>query len=613
MYQPIENYAVVGDLNTVALVGLNGSIDFLCFPYFDSPTIFAALLDDKRGGRFVIAPAGGYGRTKQIYLPDSNVLLTRFFCGDGVAEVMDYMPVEESGHQHAVVRRASVIRGEIRFTMLCAPRFDYARGSHQVEQSRNCVRFVSTCRHKVDLCLRSTIPLKVIDGQAHAEFTLHAGRSADFILEKASSRQSPASGQDFVFKNFNETNNFWRSWISRCNYRGRWREMVNRSALALKLLISRKYGSIVAAPTFGLPENIGGERNWDYRYAWIRDSAFTVYCLLQLGYTDEAAAFMKWIHARCTDRCADHGNGPLRIVYRLDGSSGLNEEVLSHLEGYRKSAPVRIGNAAEGQLQLDIYGELMDSVYLYDRYAQPVSYELWNDLTELTDWVCANWRLKDQSIWEVRSPGREFLFSRLMCWVALDRAVRIAVARSLPAPLDKWLAARDEIHREINQHYYNKKRNTFAQYKGGQSTDAALLLMPLVKFVSPVDPRWLSTIRAIEEDLVCDALVHRYKIEGEGTDGLRGDEGTFSLCSFWYVEALARAGQLDKARLCFEKMLSYANHVGLYSEQLGPQGEHLGNFPQALTHLAVISAAFDLERNLNQSSSQMQAYPSQAK
>ncbi len=600
MYEPIENHAVIGDLNTVALVALDGTIDFMCFPDFDSPTIFASLLDARRGGFFRIAPVLSRFNKKQLYLPDSNILLTRFLSDAGVVEIVDFMPVEESGHEHAVVRRVHVVRGKVRMQMICAPRFDYARARHSVEAGDGCVRFISSGSDATALCLRASVPLRVETGDAVGEFTLRAGQAADFILEQADGANSPSAAPDFVPRSFAETARFWHLWVARSNYRGRWREMVNRSALVLKLLTSRRHGSAVAAPTFGLPEQIGGERNWDYRYSWVRDSAFTVYCLLQLGYTEEATAFIKWIHARCAACNTEADRGPLKLVYRLDGSTYLPEQVLPHLEGYMGSRPVRVGNGAVDQLQLDIYGELMDAIYLHDRYTEPVSYDLWNDLSRVTDWVCDNWRAKDQSIWEVRASGREFTFSRLMCWTALDRAARIAMARSLPAPLDRWLKARDEIYRELHQYYFSPRRNAFAQSRGSDDMDASTLLMPLVKFISPVDSRWLSTIDAIEQDLLSDALVYRYRLDGQEGDGLQGAEGTFSLCSFWYVESLARAGKVRKARLCFEKMLSYANYVGLYSEQLGPQGKHLGNFPQALTHLSLISAAYDLDRNLEQ-------------
>ncbi|GIX47310.1 MAG: glucoamylase [Candidatus Tectimicrobiota bacterium] len=597
-YQPIENYGVIGDLHTVALVGMDGSIDFLCLPHFDSPSVFAALLDDQRGGRFQIAPVLGGARQKQLYLPDTNVLLTRFLSPEGVAEISDFMPVEpEANHYHSVVRRAKTVRGEVHFRMLCAPRFDYARAAHRVEQRDGEVLFVSQGPDGTALRLRSSVPVRVVGGDVVAEFTLRAGETAAFVLEQAyPGEASPSAAPDYVSRTFKETVNFWRRWLGRSTYNGRWREMVHRSALLLKLLTSQTYGSIVAAPTFGLPEEIGGVRNWDYRYTWIRDASFTLYALIRLGYTEEAAAFMKWIEARCGELEPD---GSLQVMYGIDGRHDLSEALLPHLEGYSKSAPVRIGNNAYQQLQLDIYGELMDSVYLYNKYGDPISHDLWRDLVRLIDWVCTNWRQPDEGIWETRGGRHEFLYSRVMCWVAVDRGIRLAQKRSFPAPLEWWLKVRDEIYRDIFEGFWDAQRQAFVQYRGGRTLDAASLLMPLVKFISPTDPRWLSTLRAIEAELVEDSLVYRYRLDHGFSDGLHGGEGTFSMCSFWYVECLSRAGDLEKARFYFEKMLGYANHLGLYAEELGPRGEHLGNFPQAFTHLALISAAYDLNRRLS--------------
>jgi GH15 family glucan-1,4-alpha-glucosidase len=372
---------------------------------------------------------------------------------------------------------------------------------------------------------------------------------------------------------------------------------VNRSALTLKLLTSRQHGSIVAAPTFGLPETIGGGRNWDYRYTWIRDSSFTLYGLMRLGYTKEAAGFMDWIMARCRELEPD---GSLQIMYGIDGRHVLREEILPHLEGYMGSGPVRIGNAAYTHLQLDIYGELMDSVYLYDKYGSPIGYDAWTNIVRLTDWVCANWRQPDEGIWEVRGGRHDFLFSRVMCWVAVDRAIRLATKRSFPAPLARWHEVRDTIYQDVFTRFWDPTRQAFMQYAGAATLDASALLLPLVRFISPTDPRWVSTLRAIERDLVSDSLVYRYRtVDGGFSDGLTGQEGTFSMCSFWYVECLSRMGDLQQARFFFEKMLGYANHLGLYGEELDAQGQHLGNFPQAFTHLALISAAYDLDRRLS--------------
>jgi GH15 family glucan-1,4-alpha-glucosidase len=373
--------------------------------------------------------------------------------------------------------------------------------------------------------------------------------------------------------------------------------MVNRSALTLKLLTSEADGSIVAAPTFGLPEKIGGERNWDYRYTWIRDSSFTLYALMRLGYTEEAQAFMRWMEQRCQEQKPGH---PLQVMYRLDGSHELPEQVLKSFEGYEKSQPVRIGNAASKQLQLDIYGELMDSIYIFNRHGQPISYDFWVDLVSIVEWVCKNWKKSDDGIWEVRGGARPFLYSRAMCWLAIERAMKIAQQRSYPAPLVRWLRVRNEIYRSIYVDFWNPKLKSFVQYKGAQTVDASCLLLPMVKFISPIDPRWASTLEAIKKDLVQDSLVYRYLPGKAAPDGFDGNEGTFSMCSFWYVECLARANDLRQARFIFEKALGYANHLGLYAEQLGPCGEHLGNFPQALTHIALISAAWNLNERLNE-------------
>jgi GH15 family glucan-1,4-alpha-glucosidase len=599
-YQPIENYGVIGDLHTVALVGMDGSIDFMCFPYFDSPSIFAAILDHEKGGRFRIAPVLDGARQKQLYLPDSNILLSRFLSEQGVAEISDFMAIEGSrGHCHDLVRRVKTVRGEIRFRMVCAPRFDYGRLAHRVKIRDGEAVFYPDGRGFQAFRLRSEVSLRAEKGAATAEFTLRAGETASFVLEEARGNDySPSAGGDYVSRAFKDTLNFWRQWVARSNYRGRWRETVNRSALTLKLLTSLPHGSIVAAPTFGLPEEIGGERNWDYRFTWIRDASFTLYALIRLGYTQEAAAFMRWIEERCGELDSD---GSLQIMYGIDGRHELIEESLPHLEGYRGSSPVRIGNGAYKQLQLDIYGELMDSVYLYDKYGEPTSYDFWSNLVRLIDWVCRNWRKKDKGIWEIRSGGREFLYSRLMCWVAVDRGIRLARKRSLPAPLDRWYKVRDAIYRDIFTNFWDPRRKAFVQSKGSRAQDAANLLMPMMKFLGPKDPRWLSTLKAIEEDLVEDSHVYRYRTEEGSPDGLKGEEGTFTMCSFWYVECLSRAGEIQKARFFFEKMLGYANHLGLFSEELGPSGEHLGNYPQAFTHLGLISAAYNLDLNLSAS------------
>jgi GH15 family glucan-1,4-alpha-glucosidase len=597
-YQPIENYGVIGDLNTVALVSLEGSIDFMCFPAFDSPTIFAALLDHQKGGYFQIAPDAGDFRKKQRYLPDTNILLTTFLSSDGVATVSDFMPIQHLGHRHNLVRRVKVVRGEISLQMVCAPRFDYGRRTHAVRKKGHAFYFTPNKGSQSPLLFRSSVPAKIDHASVRANFTLRTGEIAWFILEEdGDGEESPSARPDYLTESFKETMNFWLSWIGRSQYRGRWREVVNRSALTLKLLTSLPHGSIVAAATFGLPESIGGERNWDYRFTWVRDASFTLDALMRLGYTGEASAFMKWIEERCA---AFDPRRPLQVMYRTDGGRNLPETNLKNFEGYKGSRPVRIGNAASEQLQLDIYGELLDAIYIYDKHGGQISYDFWMNITRIVEWVCRNWGKPDAGIWEVRGGRREFLYSKVLCWVALDRAITLARERSFPAPLVRWHRIRDEIYQHIFSRYWNPKLKSFVQFRGAKTVDAASLLMPMVKFISPTDPRWQSTLAAIEKHLVEDSLVFRYRPSKAAPDGLHSGEGTFSMCSFWYAECVARAGDLKKARFMFEKALGYSNHLGLYAEQLGPSGEHLGNFPQALSHIALISAAWTLDKKLNE-------------
>ncbi|MBV9019942.1 MAG: glycoside hydrolase family 15 protein, partial [Ktedonobacteraceae bacterium] len=388
---------------------------------------------------------------------------------------------------------------------------------------------------------------------------------------------------------------FWHNWIAQCQYQGRWREVVHRSALVLKLLTFAPSGAIVAAPTTSLPETIGGHRNWDYRYTWLRDASFTLYALLTLGFTQEAEAFMGWLDARCHEL---KGSGALQPMYGIDGRHDLPETTLDHLEGYRGSKPVRIGNAAVRQNQLDIYGEVMDSVYLFNRH-KSISYDLWWNLRHLLDWLVTHWQHADEGIWEVRGGPKQFVHSRVMSWVAFDRALRVARHRGLPAPLERWEQVSAEIYEQVMELGWNEKVGSFVQYYGSDAIDASTLLMVLTKFTGPNDPRMMRTIERIQRELTSDSHVYRYNPKLAADDGLGTSEGTFSMCSFWLVEALARAGNLYEARLILEKMLTYSNHVGLYSEEIGPTGEALGNFPQAFTHLSLISACYNMDRALN--------------
>jgi GH15 family glucan-1,4-alpha-glucosidase len=595
-FQPIENYGVIGNMRSVALVGMNGSIDFLCYPDFDSPTVFAALLDDSKGGCFQIEPQLTNVRIRQLYLPDTNILLTRFLAEEGVAELTDYMPIQKNGEQpNEIVRTASVIRGNVSFKMRCQPRFDYARSGHRTEISDGCALFIPDDKAHSPMALYSTVALRREAQDVASEFSLQAGSTATFVLGGPRPEGQPPE-MEVVGERFLQTSRFWKKWIAKSKYKGRWREMVNRSALMLKLLISREHGSLIAAPTFSLPENIGGVRNWDYRFTWLRDATFTLYALIRLGFVEEAEAFIDWLKGRVSENAE---RGPLQVMYGIDGRRKLDEFALDHLCGYENSRPVRIGNAAYQQLQLDIYGEMMDAIYLANKYGDPTSHAGWQSVERMLDWLGKNWQRPDEGIWEVRGGAKEFLHSRLMCWVAFDRALRLAQKRSLSGPLEVWHRTRDEIRNDIFTNFWDDELQSFVQAKGTKDLDASALLMPMMRFISPVDPMWLSTMKAIEGRLIEDTLVRRYEVERTHVDGLPGKEGSFTACSFWYVECLARAGELERAQLLFEKLLGYANHLGLYSEELGSDGRHLGNFPQAFTHLALISAATYLDRALS--------------
>ncbi len=617
-------------MRTTALIGLNGSIDWFCHPRHDSPSIFGAILDSEKGGHFKIESTVEKDHHKQFYYPETNILVTRFLCDCGVGEVVDFMPLGNSRMRNWIIRQVRTVRREITFRAECYPAFDYARAQHKTKEIANGMAFVcdtNPCKDTRPLnpnddsdeveCqhfeLITDIPLQKNDKGAFAEFTLEEGESAIFIFRPASQFVESEQFEDLnqtaeIF--FHETTDYWRNWLAHCVYTGRWRRRVERSALALKLLTYEPTGAIVAAPTTSLPEQIGGERNWDYRYTWIRDAAFTVYALIRVGFTEEARAFMGWLEARCQELGE---GGSLQVMYRIDGELDLEEEHLDHLEGYKKSQPVRIGNGAYDQLQLDICGELMDSVYLYNKYGEFISYSFWTHLRYLTNWVCDNWQRKDQGVWESRGGDKDHVYSRLMCWVAVDRALRIAEERSFPADRLRWLTVRDEIFEEILEKGWNEERGAFVQAYGEKDLDAGCLIMPLVFFMSASDPKMLSTIAEVrkpprEGGLTANSLVYRYNplnSQGESSDGLEGEEGTFNLCTFWLVEALTRAGSanpdlLNEARRIFEEMLTYANHVGLYAEETGTSGEGLGNFPQAFTHIALISAAWNLSEALGE-------------
>ncbi|MDR5817916.1 MULTISPECIES: glycoside hydrolase family 15 protein [unclassified Caballeronia] len=592
---PVDGRGMIGNMKTAALVSLRGALDFMCFPRIDSPTLFAALLDGERGGSFAITPRVPHANVKQMYLPETNVLLTRFMTGDGVCELLDLMPVAADAPRadqapNCVLRIVRLVFGRMTLDVTCAPRFDYARAGHEARAVERGVEFIPA-DGSPPVQLLANVPLSLDGARACATLELEEGDCACFAFGLPEGLADIEAEHDAVLA---ATIDYWKSWSARSTYRGRYREVVLRSALTLKMLSSEEFGAIVAAPTFGLPEAQDGSRRWDYRFTWIRDAAFSVYALLRLGYTGEAEGFMKWIAGRSRD-CSSHGQ--LRVMYSVDGEDALAEANLDSLVGDGKGQ-LLIGNEARAQIQLDVYGALLDSLYLYNKYGAAISYEGWRHVTRTVDYVVEHWRDADNGIWEFRNGTRPLLHSRLMCWVTVDRALRLAEKRSLPAPLASWFSTRDEIHHDIHEHFWNDELQSFVQTPDSDTLDASTLMMPLVRFIGPKDPRWIGTLDAIGRELRVDPLIFRYT-RGPTLDGLPGTEGGFSACSFWYAEALARAGRVDEGRLVFEKMLAYANHVGLFSEEVATSGEALGNFPQALTHLALISAAYQLDRDLD--------------
>jgi GH15 family glucan-1,4-alpha-glucosidase len=605
-YPNIADHGLIGDLHTAALVATDGTIDFFCCPRFDSPSVFASLLDADRGGHFQIRPDRDDYVSKQLYFPDTANLITRFLTPDGVGEVHDFMPVAgpTPTDRHRLVRQLKVVRGTMRFVVDLQPRFDYGRKPHKLEITKDGAVFQSD---GMELTMHAvatpdqTLEKEGITLERHGDDlrwtrTLREGQTGGVVLEWAGGAPRRIA-PDEVQRLLEESANFWRDWLHQSRYTGRWRDTVNRSAITLKLMTYRPTGAIVAAPTTGLPEQAGGERNWDYRYTWIRDGSFSIYALLGLGYIEEAAAFAVWLRDRASESAGSSGR-PLKIMYRVDGSSDLVEETLDHFEGWRGSRPVRIGNGAADQLQLDIYGEAMDSVYLADANGLVAGHQGWTELARIMDWLCDNWDQPDEGIWETRGGQKDFTYGRLQTWVALDRAIKIAARRGRPANAARWVIERDHVYNQIMQRGWNPKVGAFTQHYSTEVLDSSLLMMPLMGFVAPQDPMWLSTLKAMDRELVSDSLVYRYN-PSASPDGLAGDEGTFSLCTFWYVDALARSGRLDEAQLVFEKMRTYANHLGLYSEEISSTGDQLGNFPQAFSHLSLISAAINLDYQLD--------------
>ncbi len=606
-YPNISEHGLIGDLQTAALVTSDGTVDFFCCPRFDSPSVFASLLDADRGGYFSLKPVGDNYVTRQLYFPDTAALITRFMTPDGVGEVLDFMPVIEGKptDRHRLVRHLRVARGTMKFQLDIQPRFDYGRAKHTIEMHENGAVF--RAENGMHLTMHAAGQRRAVaeggvvieragDG-LRATLSLREGESGRGVVLESMGGEPRSLAPEELNQMAGDTAAYWKTWLGRSTYRGRWREMVSRSAMTLKLLTYEPTGAPVAAATFGLPEQAGGERNWDYRFTWVRDGSLTMHALASLGYLEEAGRFGAWLRDRVTEH-AGSGSGPLKIMYRVDGSSDLVEESLDHFEGWRASRPVRIGNGAADQLQLDIYGEAMDALAAGAEHGLPIAYQGWQALARIIDWVCDNWDQPDEGVWETRGGRKDFTYGRFQCWVALDRAIRLAERTGRPANVTRWAAERDHLYNQVMERGWNPKVEAFTQHYDTDVMDSSLLLMPIEGFIEARDPMWLSTLRAMDRELVSDSLVYRYN-PAASPDGLHGDEGTFSLCTFLYVDALARAGRLDEAVLTFEKMQTYANHLGLYSEEIGATGEQLGNFPQAFTHLSLINAAITLNRELD--------------
>ncbi|KAG7442341.1 glycoside hydrolase family 15 protein [Guyanagaster necrorhizus] len=675
-YIPISDHGLIGNLHTAALISTDGSVESYCVPNFDSPSVFARILDKDKGGHFSITPKVPF-TTKQNYLPSSNVLQTKFMNEQGVISVTDFLPRQKASESlpttatqpllHWLIRRVEVVRGAIPLCMQCAPAFDYARVEHTTAihedtssavpqkkatfESKDCaldLRYVVDSTMDNVACPSVELHLLDLSDKGHkglgvcADLSLVEGQCVWFILRippakaasgyevleinglPAAAVSDPLLTKELMDGLFHTTIKYWVDWIRHSSYNGSWKEAVHRSALALKLLIFEPTGAVVASPTFSLPEYIGGTRNWDYRASWIRDSSFTLYALIRLGFTHEANAYLEFIFERLRHKNPD---GSLQIMYTIHGGKDLEEIELNHLDGHKGSKPVRIGNGAADHLQLDIYGELMDCIYLGQKFGRPLSYDDWVLVRELVDYVVENLKNPDLSIWfapsyevcpsnisrsfrEVRNKKRHFTYSKIMLWVAIDRGLRLADKRSLPCPRRyKWLEARDLLYEEIMQKAWNVERQHFGQsYEETHVLDSALLIMPLVFFMQGSDPRFVSTLKQILKTperggLTSNNLIFRYDVH-KSDDGVGGEEGTFCLCTLWGVEALTRAGQYDRAMLpkavtMFEDFLQYLNHVGLCTEEVSEAGEGLGNAVQGFTHVTLISAAYNLSRTLS--------------
>lgn len=587
----IAEYGLIGDLRSAALVGRHGGIDWCCLPRFDSGSVFAALLDPVRGGTWLIQPTEPFAAV-QRYLTGTNVLETTFRTAGAEAVLTDFMPLTAEGRppdgHREIHRRLHGLRGEMPMRIRFMPRFEYGARSTRLE--RVAAGLFASDRTDQVLTLASARPFewRIEQGAADTAFSLPAGDTRWLVLRHDDDDVHPVDRYESQRK-LDETTAFWLRWSSRIRYAGPWRDAVERSALALKLLTDHDTGAIIAAPTTSLPETIGGSRNWDYRFSWLRDAVFTVRALQRIGHSAEADAFMRFLRRVCRHE----GGGHLQIMYTVDGRRDLEERQLDHLAGYRGSRPVRVGNGAVGQLQLDVYGEVLAAADAWRR-EHPMSEGAWRTLRPLVDWVSQNWSRPDSGIWEVRGEPRHYLFSKVMNWVALDRGIRMATELSLPGDVAGWTAARERLRAEILERGWNAGRGAFIQaYDHPDILDATALTIPMVGFLPWDDPRIVSTVAVIRRELTSPdgELVYRYR----APDGLEGEEGAFSICTFWLAEALLHTGDRAGAERIFRRMLGQANHLGLYSEEIDPAtGEFLGNFPQGFTHVGLIQCALAL-------------------
>ena len=585
-YSNISDYGVIGNLETVALVGKDGSIDWYCYPYLDSPSVFGAILDDERGGRWSIAPVAPH-KSRQRYFEHTNILITEFTTDEGRLELVDFMPVTSLNEAPEIIRSARCLDGRMELTIEIDPAFDYARAEVRVEGREAGPAFF---HDGGGLALWASPPLSFQAGRATA--VLQAGESIDLNLIDIDA-VSPSA----VDEALKETREYWESWVHKCEsincpLYGPWHELAVRSGLVLKLLTHRDSGSIAAAATTSLPESLEGGRNWDYRFAWMRDSVFTVQARLSLGYVREALQFLAWVVTLCKEAAPED----LAVFYRLHPETSTEEVVLDNLSGYRGIGPVRIGNAADGQRQLDIYGELMRGVALFIDHGGELEDEDWPVIVGIVDYVTEVWMEPDSGIWEMRGPDRHHVHSKVMCWAAVNEGIRLAERLYPDEPrLERWRRVRDEIHETVLARGLHPEKRAFVQYFGSTSADAATLLIPQTGFLPYEDERVVNTVQFVIDELGADGLIYRYIAD----DSLAGREGAFLACSFWLVDALIGTGRLNDAVGLFTEIIDNVNHLGLLSEELDPRtGELLGNFPQAFTHLALVNSAVTLTNAL---------------